>query len=79
MADRVNGQWLQNNLDAFRQALQDKTAYSVLSSFPKGTTALIMLLSNQNIPFKVIPICGSVKKITNELSTCPKCKGTGKC
>lgn len=40
---------------------------------------LVLELSQFNIPFKVINLGAGVTRITTEVDTCPKCKGTGKC
>ena len=43
-------------------------------SFNKAAQALVVLLSNKNIPFKVFNLGAGVKRITTETDVCPCCK-----
>lgn len=75
----VNPNWLREQSSKFSSANFQGSKHEVVVSYNKSAQALILELSNLNIPFKVLNLGAGVKKITNNLGVCPKCNGSGKC
>lgn len=79
MAVRINPKWLEEQINAFKQANMDGRVYSVVTNFATGASHLALALARLNIAFKVDNLGAGVKRISNATDICPKCKGTGKC
>lgn len=74
----VNPKWLDENFNKFVEANLQGTTHSVNTNFNGAISSLCLRLANFNIPYSVINLGGGVKRITNNIDTCPKCKGCGK-
>lgn len=79
MAMRVNPKWLAEETAKFTSANQQGHIHSVNLGFALGIKELILNLADRNVPFKIVNLGGGVKRITTDVSVCPKCNGTGKC
>jgi hypothetical protein len=51
----------------------------LVTSINLGVQWLIVRLSKEGIPFKVLQLGAGVKRITTDVQVCPKCNGTGRC
>ncbi len=49
------------------------------TAVPMAMAWLVMYLSDVGISFKLMNLGAGVKKLTTDVSICPKCHGTGKC
>jgi len=75
----INSKWqTERQLDIEQYRLSGKHI-DVLSSFNQATRWLVVVLTNANIPFKIINVGAGVKRITTRVNICPKCNGTGTC
>jgi hypothetical protein len=82
---RINPEWqkkvsneIEDHLDKLASGYAPKHIDET-SSFNAGIQWLVFLLSQKGIAFKLIQIGAGVKRITTNVTTCPKCNGTGRC
>lgn len=79
MPTRVDPKWLADQKQFIGDSLRTNFPYSVITSYNKAAQAVVYYLTDNQIPFKVLNMGAGVKKITTDVSVCPKCKGRGKC
>ena len=79
MAKRVDLFWINEHRDKFVQANFQGNIHFVNCTYAPAIANLCLVLADRNIPYKVLNLGGGVKKITNDMTVCPKCGGCGKC
>ena len=70
MAVRVNPEWLKSR----KEEIREYRSVDVTTTFNKAVQALIILLVEANLPFKLYNLGAGVKRITTETNICPYCK-----
>lgn len=75
MGSRLSSDWVKN----MREEIENTGKVDHITGFNPASKWLICILSEKEIPFKVIHLGSGVKRITTKTETCPKCNGTGKC
>lgn len=75
MGSRVSLKWKEE----MREQIGKTSEVDETTGFNLASKWLICMLSEKEIPFKVIHLGAGVKRITTQTETCPKCNGTGKC
>ena len=70
MAVRVNPSWLKERKEEIRKGY----SIDITASFNKAAQALIICLSNADIPFKLYNLGAGIKRITTKIDICPCCK-----
>ncbi len=79
MAKILYQPWINEQQDAVTRAVKNNRIYELTTGEALAAKWLVRHLANKNISFRVINMGAGVKKITTDVSTCPKCGGTGKC
>ena len=70
MAVRVNPEWLKSR----KEEIREYRSVDVTTTFNKAVQALIILLVEANLPFKLYNLGAGVKRITTKTNICPYCK-----
>lgn len=80
MARRVNPTWANEKRQQLIQVSRGTgEPVNVISAALPVIQCLVTLSVELNVPYKVIQLGGGVRRFTTEVTTCPKCGGTGKC
>lgn len=75
---RINPAWITEQ----RTKLTDPTRakpYEYRTAEGIVLRALVCLLDDLGIPYKILDLGAGVKKVTTDVTLCPKCHGTGRC
>lgn len=76
---RINPAWVTEKVALFNLAASEHKPCSLSSSYNSALQEVILQLIKLQIPYKLINNGAGVKTITNQVDTCPKCRGIGKC
>lgn len=65
--------------EAIRTSQRDGTVFTKVTGCNVMAKIVVLYLTDSCIPFKVVAMGAGVKKITTDVTICPKCRGLGKC
>ena len=71
--------WMTRMREGMAKSRHGGPAFTLTTQFPNAVTWLVLELTKENIPFRLVNVGGGVKTITTDTATCPKCGGTGRC